>query len=495
MNKRENHFKRSKIFLAGCLGFILGLSFASYTPPVNAMAVFILFWVLAIASLAFWPRKISLGFLMLTCAVLGYWRYQLTNTPSEVARYYDKNITAVGIVSQEPEIKPMGINLTLKLTNINGQVLGDKILVSVSAWEHFNYGDEVRLECLLAKPEPIEDFAYDRYLARWGIYGTCRAERIVLVAKNKGNPWLATLNKIRQTSDQIIKRHLPNQEANLASAMVLGGKSNLGPEITKAFSASGLTHIIAISGMNITLIVILLFNLLLFLGLRRQVVFWVVVVVITSYVLLIGVPASAVRAGIMGLLGLWAVYLGRLNNLDNVLVATAVITLLFNPLLLRDDVGWQLSFLALAGIIYLYPIGQKFLTSKQSFINFLLDSLALTVAAQLPTWPIIAINFGQISLIAVVANLLAVWIAPALLVVLLIALGLSAIFPWVWWWLPALFGLKYLIDVALLSASFPLVVVQVGSLAPALVVIYYLALMVLVYFALKFKWIKHDKNV
>lgn len=488
-------YKKSKIFLAGSLSFILGLSFASYTPPVNAMAVFILFWVLAVTALALWPKKIALGFLMASCVVLGYWRYQLANMPSEVATYYDKNITAVGIVSQEPEVKPMGINLTVKLKSIDEEKVNDKILVSVSAREHFNYGDEVRLECLLAKPEPIEDFAYDRYLGAKGIYGTCRATKIVLVARDKGNAWLAGLNKIRKASDEIIKRHLPNQEANLASAMVLGTKSNLSPEITKAFSASGLTHIIAISGMNITLIVILLFNLLLFLGLRRQIVFWVVVVVITSYVLLIGVPASAVRAGIMGLLGLWAVYLGRLNNLDNVLVATAVITLLFNPLLLRDDVGWQLSFLALAGIIYLYPIGQKLLHSNQSFINFLLDSLALTVSAQLPTWPIIAINFGQISLIAVVANLLAVWIAPALLVVLLIALGLSAIFPWVWWWLPALFGLKYLIDVALLSASFPLAVVTVGSLAPALVVIYYLALIILVYFGYKFKWLKSEKTV
>jgi len=477
-------YRKSKIFLAGSLGFILGLGFASYTPPVNAMAVFILFWILVIITLVLWPKKLALGFLMASCVALGYWRYQLTTTPSEVASYYDKNITAVGIIRQEPEVKPMGINLTLKLTSINGQVLRDKILVSVSAREHFNYGDEVRLECLLARPEPIEDFAYDRYLARWGIHGTCRSTKIILLASDKGNPWLAGLNKIRQASDQIIKRHLPSQEANLASAMVLGTKSNLGPELTQAFSASGLTHIIAISGMNITLIVILLFNLLLFFGLRRQIVFWVVVVVITSYVLLIGVPASAVRAGIMGLLGLWAVYLGRLNNLDNVLVATAVITLSFNPLLLRDDVGWQLSFLALAGLIYLYPIGQKFFHSPQSFINFLLDSLVLTVAAQLPTWPIIAITFDQISLIAVVANLLAVWIAPALLVVLLIALGLSAIVPWLWWWLPALFGLKYLIDVALLSASFPWAVIKVGSLAPALVFIYYLSL-ILVYYGKK----------
>lgn len=427
---------------------------------------------------------------MISLAVLGYWRYQLTANPSEVASYYEKNIVAVGFINQEPEIKPRGINLTVQLKTVNEQAISDKILVSVSLREHFNYGDKVKLECLLAKPEPIEDFAYDRYLARWGIHGTCRAEKIILVASNQGHPWLAELNKIRQVSDQLIKRHLPNQEANLASAMVLGTKSNLGSELTRAFSASGLTHIIAISGMNITLIVILLFNLLLFLGLRRQLVFWVVVVVITSYVFLIGLPASAVRAGIMGLLGLWALYLGRLNNLDNVLVATAVLTLSFNPLLLRDDIGWQLSFLALGGLIYLYPIGQKFLHSQQGFINFLLESLALTVAAQLPTWPIIAIAFGQISLVAVMANLLAVWVAPILLVFLLVALGLSAIVPWVWWWLPAFLGLKYLIDVALLSASFPWAVITVGSLSSVLVLLYYLAIMALIYFAYKFKWLK-----
>ena len=427
----------------------------------------------------------AVGCLMSAMALLGYWRYQLSASPNGVSPYYEQNIVAVGVINQEPEVKPMGLNLTLRLSAINGQAASDKILVRTGLSEHYNYGDEVKIECLLAKPEAIEDFAYDRYLARWGIYGTCRADTIILLAVDQGHPWLTALNKIRLASDTIIKRHLPNQEANLASAMVLGTKSNLGPELTQAFSASGLTHIIAISGLNITLLVILLFNLLLFLGLRRQIVFWVVLVVITSYVLLIGVPASAVRAGIMGLLGLWAVYLGRLNNLDNVLVATAAVTLIFNPLLLRDDIGWQLSFLALAGIIYLYPLGQKFLHSKQSFVNFLLDSLALTLAAQLPTWPIIALNFGQISLIAVVANLLAVWIAPALLVVMLVALGLSAILPWVWWWLPALFGLKYLIDVALLSSSFPLAVVPVNYLAPALVVVYYLLLIILVYYGKK----------
>jgi len=182
---------------------------------------------------------------------------------------------------------------------------------------------------------------------------------------------------------------------------------------------------------------------------------------IIFYVAMIGSPASAVRAGIMGFLVLLAMYVGRLSRLDYTLVLSGVVMLLFNPLLVIADAGFQLSFLAVLGMIYLYPVFnrwlEKFYEGRPAIIKIIGETTALTVAAQVFTAPILIFGFHQISLVAPLANLFALWAAPFIMTCAFIAMALSAIIPAaaIYFFLPALFLLKYLIIVAQISASLP----------------------------------------
>ena len=132
----------------------------------------------------------------------------------------------------------------------------------------------------------------------------------------------------------------------------------------------------------------------------------------------------------MGFLVLWALKLGRLNKITNALALTAAVLLAFNPKLLRDDVGFELSFLAIAGLVYVYPILEAIWQKiKLPKLKGLSDGLLITLAAQVFTLPILAYNFSQISLIAPLANLAVLWAVPALTILILIALPLSWLLP------------------------------------------------------------------
>jgi len=145
--------------------------------------------------------------------------------------------------------------------------------------------------------------------------------------------------------------------------------------------------------------------LLISLGLFRQQAFYFAIILIALFIIMTGLQSSAIRAGIMGGLFLTAQHLGRKNLSSRAIVFAAAIMLIQNPLLLRLDVGFQLSFLAMLGIIYLSPIFQKYLG----------NILAMTISAQIFTLPILIYNFGYLSLVAPITNVLIVPFLPFLM--------------------------------------------------------------------------------
>ena len=154
------------------------------------------------------------------------------------------------------------------------------------------------------------------------------------------------------------------------------------------------------------------------------------------------------RAGLMGFLVLWALKLGRLNKMTNSLIMTAAVLLLINPRLLRDDAGFQLSFLALAGLVYVYPIFKAIWQKiKWPKLKGLSDAWLITLSAQVFTLPILAYNFNQISLVAPIANLAVLWSLPILTISILGALVLSILWPSlaVLFFTPSLLLTKYIL--------------------------------------------------
>ncbi len=193
--------------------------------------------------------------------------------------------------------------------------------------------------------------------------------------------------------------------------------------------------------MNITIIASLLLSFALSLGLWRQQAFYLSMFLLLIYILMIGAPASALRAGIMGGILLLAQYFGRMSAASRAVVFAAAFMLYVNPLLLRLDVGFQLSFLAILGIIYLQPIVAHWFKKIPNFKFFpLRTTLSMTIAAQIFTLPVLVYNFGYIPLTSPVSNLLIVpFLAPITILIFIFGMagmvfwGLGLILSWPVW--------------------------------------------------------------
>ncbi len=456
---------KSKIFLIGCLSFIVGMGVASFL-PVNFFEQKLLWFSCFISCLVIavtgWQFKyhIKTGFkpvfmflfLFLAIFFLAIWRYSLSlpiNSTDKIWHYNGQTISVIGRINKEADVRQtnqkleinVGVIHELPLLKISG-----KILVTTDLYPEYNYGDELEITCLLKQPENFNDFAYDRYLSRYDIYSVCYYPKIKLLKTDQGNLLYKNIFLFKDKLINLIDRGLNEPESSLAGPIIFGGQKGLPDEIRQNFSRLGLTHILAVSGFNITILAAMTMSFLLAIGLNRSRAFYLATLILFIYVILVGMPASAMRAGLMGFLVLWALNLGRLNKLTNSLVLVAAILLMANPKLLRDDIGFQLSFLAISGLVYIYPILNSWLekvklpvglSSVWGKLDGLKEILCLTIAAQIFTWPIMAYNFSQVSLIAPLANLLIIWTIPFLTMAIIIALPLS-------WFLPSLAFLFFL---------------------------------------------------
>ncbi|MBU1177132.1 ComEC/Rec2 family competence protein, partial [Patescibacteria group bacterium] len=231
------------------------------------------------------------------------------------------------------------------------------------------------------------------------------------------------------------------------------------------------------SGMHMIIMMQILLFLALGIGLWRKHAFYFVISLLALYIIMIGAPASAVRAGIMAGLLLIAQKLGRLRGAGQAVVFAAVIMLLINPLLIKSDVGFQLSFMACLSIVYLKPIlDDKTIKWPNPFR--VKDILTMTLSAQLGVLPLLIFHFGQLSLISPIANILIVPLLPVIMIlgiflcfIGLIWLSLAKIIAYPIW-----FILNYVIKIVDYLSSVPLAFYEFKSFSLIFLVGYYLAL-------------------
>lgn len=223
-----------------------------------------------------------------------------------------------------------------------------------------------------------------------------------------------------------ISRVIPYPQSALANGLIFGGSSELPKNLKDNFSKTGMTHIVAVSGYNVSIIAEYLILFGIFIGLWRKQAFWFAVIGIILFVVMIGLPSSAVRAGVMGTLLIWAAKNGRLANSWNAIIFAGAVMLLINPLLLRWDIGFQLSFLATIGIIAFSPLWEKYLIKNHKAFGFT-EIFFLTLSAQIFVLPIILYNFHTLSLVSLAANLLILLIIPISMLLVFLS-GLAGLF-------------------------------------------------------------------
>ena len=489
------NFTKAKIFLYCLIFFIIGVSVASFLPQkylANGLYWFVAFLSCCLLTVVFWQTlKIRLMGLLALFLFLGIWRYAIgspTLTPDKISYYNDREISFVGSVVGEPDIR--NINQKLKIDDISFddkkiKIVGT-VLVTANRYPEYNYGDRMQIKCKLKTPTAFDDFAYDRYLARYNIYSVCYYPKIIKLDGKTGNWLLSAIYNFKDIVRNKINKNLAEPQSSLAAGILLGDMRGADEDLKLAFSRSGLSHITAVSGMNISILATVFMLVLLFLGLTRRQAFCISILYLIAFVILVGMPASAVRAGVMGFLALLALNIGRLNRITNALFLTAAVLLFFNPKLLRDDVGFQLSFLAVFGIVYVYPLlNLLFDKIKMPSIKGVRDVLAVTLSAQVFTLPIIAYNFSIVSIVAPLSNILVLWCIPFLTVGLMVVLFFNFLLPaFAWWfWLPFDLLLRYVVKVAEMSAAWPLAFFEIDYLQFEWLFVYYFTVsLTLIYF-------------
>ncbi len=399
----------SKIFLYFCLCFVSGISLSSFF-DVNQV-ILLGFFILGIMLVSvFWSfKKLAvIGFCILFMA-LGIWRHQ--QAFSGIIYPKEQEIAFIGIVAAEPDVRETHTKLTVETDKIKG-----KVLVNVDRYPKYQYGDKLKITGYLQKPHVFEDFNYREYLAKDGIYSVMYWSDIELLEQGSGSFVYVKILQLKDELRNAVYQNLSPPQSAILGAMILGDKSRLSAGLKTKLSIVGVRHITAVSGMHVSIITTALMALFMGLGLWKKQAFWLTIIFITFFIIMTGLQPSAIRAGIMGSMFLLANYLGRQNFSSRAVVFAAAFMLLINPLLLRLDVGFQLSFLAMMGIIYLMPFFReklKFLPEAK-LLN-VRSITAMTLSAQIFTLPILVYNFGHVSLLAPLTNILIVPILPLIM--------------------------------------------------------------------------------
>ncbi|MBZ9577498.1 ComEC/Rec2 family competence protein [Patescibacteria group bacterium] len=340
--------------------------------------------------------------------ILGIWRYQVLELRIknyELRKYNDseEEITLIGAVVKEPDVRENNIKLTI-------QVDRGKILATVGRYPEYKYGDELKITGKLQTPPIFEDFNYKNYLVKDGIYSVVYYPKVELLSREEYKNFISASyagilffkDKLRQG----VYSSLSPPKSSILGAMLLGDKNRMSQDLKEKLNIAGVRHITAVSGMHVVILSGILMSLLLWLGFWRGQAFYISIIIIFLFIAMTGFQASGVRAGIMGGLFLLGQKIGRKSVSSRAIVMAAGIMLVINPLLLLNDVGFQLSFLAAMGIIYLSSTFRRWLRFIPQKLVRLKEIIAMTFAAQIFTLPILVYNFGRISLVAPLTNVL-----------------------------------------------------------------------------------------
>lgn len=300
------------------------------------------------------------------------------------------------------------------------------VLITLAKYPQYHYGDRVKVYGDLEAPAEFDGFDYASYLSRFDVYSVMYQPKIEVLASHQGSLFWRVMSFLQGQFMDHINQLFPEPHASFEAGLLIGARKGIPDDLVKKFNITGLTHIIAISGFNITIIIV--FVMWMLKGLPRKTGFWVAIGCIVLFTLFVGASPAVVRASIMGILGLIALNHGRQNNIHLTMLWSAVLMVAWNPKILVYDVGFQLSFAAVMGLIYVAPHFEKYSKKLPETLG-IREAITMTMAAQVMALPIIVYNFERLSLIAPIANLLVGFAIPPAMLFGFVAVVISFIFP------------------------------------------------------------------
>ena len=484
---------------AWILGVYLGLQIGISIP---ALILFALSGLLLTWRLGTKNNLILAGLFFLLFS-LGVARVHLP-TESEVSpslrSYHGQgDLEVKGLITSDPEPRGSATRFVFRAEAIKeggnwAPVSGDILvttresreLIRQRGFPYFRYGDEFLLSGSLEEPPTFPEFDYRDYLGRQGIDTVIAFPNATLLAEGRGSAFYTRLYSVRRALARSLARFVSEPQASVQQALLLGLRKSLPEDLTQSFNVTGTSHLLAISGLHVGVLlgIALALGEALW-GRRRQLYLLLPLVLVWFYALVTGMSPSVTRAAIMASVYLLGRGLGRPGSVFPSLALAAAIMVGLEPQVIWD-VSFQLSFTAVAGIALLGPPLRRWLTlpgepeddMKEGLYKgaaLLTNAAAITVAATIATLPLIAFYFHRISLVGVPATLLSLPMLPAVLltggVTALVGLVSPLIAQPLGWlaWLST----AYITEVVHLFSLLPGTSVELGKIAPVLLWVYY----------------------
>ncbi len=460
-------------FLAGVLGYLV-------VQP-SLLACGLLLFVAIGIILLFRRSKFCILFFLIVGLALGFGRARLSEhhvSPSVIDFYNGQTVDIEGVIS-EVDVRRDKAKYTVTVVEpvVAPIVAGAKgdVLISLDKYPQYKYGDRLKIYGKLEAPGIFDGFSYENYLSRFGIYSVMNKPWVTVVRSGEGSAFWGIMSALQNGFMDRINHLFPEPYASFEAGLLIGARKGIPPDLTAEFNTVGLSHIVAISGFNITVILSLVLWMLK--GLPRKAGFWVAVGAVILFTLFVGASPSVTRAAIMGILGLVALHHGRQSNIHLTVLYAAFFMTLWNPKILWWDVGFQLSFAAVMGLIYVVPHLGPWLNRLPETFG-IREAIQMTLSAQVMAFPIIAFAFGRFSLIAPLANLLVAFAIPPAMLLGFLALLFSFVFPSLG--LVFAFGtsgvLAYVLKVVEVLSKVPLASLSLPTIQAWLVPAYYILL-------------------
>lgn len=479
--------------LAWAAGIALASSASAQAGPIWVLCV-----IVGLGAAILFRRDVALRWAGLCVFALGLGMARFESAqpqfgPNDLATYNDRGqAELIGVVDDDPDVRDTSVGLRVVVERRDNRPAQGVALVFAARSDRFRYGDRVQISGEPQTPPEFDTFSYRDYLARGGIYTLVRNAQVSILARDQGSPVWAALYSVRTAARELLNRLLPDPQAALLAGILLGDERGIAPDIADDFRLTNTTHLIAISGANIAVIV----GLLLAISGRlmgRWPSILVTIAGVMLYTLFVGASPSVVRAAIMATLTLVALRFGRERDALTALAISVWIMTAINPLALFD-LGLILSVLATLGLIlYATPLHRAVDTFLSRLFQprtargaalMLSDTLLITITAQITTLPAILLISRQFTPWSLAVNALVAPAQPWIMTLGLLALVLGGLLTpagQIAAWLAAL-PTAYTLAIIRAVAALPGISATI-EIAPPAVVLYYVALFGLTAFA------------
>jgi len=414
------------IFSITIIGFLIGVLFRS----LYDFSMFYIYTTITISIVVFVFYLIRLDknskviiFVGVFCLAISFGMFRFHSTDRGAPRVFEnvlgQSLDFNGIVVDEPDQREKNVKL---LVNVDLQSSKSKVLLSANGYGDYKYGDEINFKGTLERPKNFitdtgKEFDYVNFLKKDGIYYVAQSYEVDIISRGHGSKikrWLfAFKDKFMQRSSEAIS----SPESTLLGGLILGEKSAFDKVMRDSFIKTGTIHIVALSGYNVTIVAEGVMKFISYISSPRSVTMGEMspragnfgigsgIFAILLFIIMTGASSTAIRAGIMSILALFARATGRTSDAGRALFLAGFLMVLWNPYLLVFDVSFQLSFIATFSVIFFAPKMEKYffwVTEKFG----LRDVVTVTVSAYIFVLPFILYKMGNLSVVALPANVL-----------------------------------------------------------------------------------------